>query len=1001
VRRFLVIAAALLATLAVPATARAQTREVTGRVTIAGIGTPLQDAIVGSVGAVGGARTNERGEYRLMVPGGDVTIQVRAIGYKRQVLRLSASQTTADFVLERDVLQIEGVTITGAATTIEKKNAAVATSTVNAEELARVPAPALESALQGKVVGASINMNNGAPGGGGQVQIRGASSLIANSQPLFVVDGVIISNAVRSNRMSVVTGSLNSGEENGTNRLADINPNDIENIEVLKGAAASAIYGSQATNGVVVITTKRGSSGAPRVNFTQRVGTFQAQRLLGSRKFETLDQVTALGLGAEATAAARAACNPTCPYFDYQGQLYGQVDPSYETVLSLTGGVNNTRYFFSGLQRAEAGVINNTGARRQSLRANLDQAVGSKVTISLGANLLRSFSQRGISNNDNALSSPIYAFGYTPAIVDLRLKDANGRYVLNPFPATANTSNPFQTMDVLLNNEDVYRQIFSSRINYAAVATSNNNVNFALQAGADRFSNENYLFAPQELQFQRAGTVQGGQFPGTIIQGNGTNLFSNVTASGTWINTNVSWMSATTSGGVQYESRESNDYNIQGRGLGPAQKNAAGAANTTVTNQRSLILNQAFFAQEDLLLFNERLFVSAAVRGERSSVNADREEIFYFPRVSGSYRFQSPINGVTEIKLRAAYGESGNQPNFGERDLTVANLGLIGGLAGFGVPATIGNVAVKPERLKELEYGIDAGFLNDRVRLEATYYNRNIVDLLVRPTLAPSSGITTTTVNGGEMKATGVELGLTTVPLQTSNFQWTSRATWYQNKAEITSFPEGVKPFRDNTAARGFGNAYGQLFYTPGYTVSTIWGNGLVNGVQTTQTPLADANPRYVMSFSNDFNYQRFNVNVLVDYRRGGTLSNMTKNLYDEGGNSWDYDDASPEAGVPLGEYRYNTWNGGRNTAIYLEDGSFTKIREINVSYDLPQTWWSVVPGARSGRFSLSARNLFIISGYNGFDPEVNNGGAYVVRFVDLAPFPPTRSFFFSVDLGF
>jgi len=950
----------LLATFAVPASARAQTREVTGKVTVAGAGTPLQDAIVGTVGAAGGARTNAAGEYRLRVPNGDVTVQVRAIGYKRQQIRVSASQSTADFALEKDVLQIEGVTITGAATTIEKKNAATAVASVNSEELARVPAPALESALQGKVVGASINMNNGAPGGGGQVQIRGASSLIGNTNPLFVVDGVIISNAVRSNRLSVVTGSLNAGEENGTNRLADINPNDIENIEVLKGAAASAIYGSQATNGVVVITTKRGSANAPRVNFTQRAGTFKAQRLLGSRKFDNLSQLTALGLGAEATAAATAACNPKCPYYDYQGELYGRTDPSFESVVSLTGGVNSTRYFFSGLDRQESGVIQNTGARRQSLRANLDQAIGSKVTVSLGANLLRSFSQRGISSNDNALSSPIYSFGYTPAVVDLRQKDATGRYILNPFPATLSTSNPFQTMDLMLNNEDVYRQIFSSRVNYAALAMDHNTVNFSLQAGADRFSNENYIYAPQELQFQRAGTVQGGQFPGTIIQGNGTNLFSNVTGSAMWNNTTFSWLNATTSFGGQFESRETNDYNIVGRGLGPAQKNAAGAANTSVSNGRTLVLNQAFFAQEELLMFGEKLYLSGAVRGERSSVNADREKVYYFPRLSGSYRFVAPIRGVTEVKLRAAYGESGNQPNFGERDLTFASYGLIGGLAGFGIPGTIGNTSVKPERLKEIEYGVDAGFLKDRIRLEATYYNRNIVDLLVRPTLAPSSGISTTTVNGGEMKATGLELGVTTIPMQTSNFQWTSRATWFQNKAEITSFPEGVKPFRDNTAARGFGNAYGQLFYTPGHTVSTIWGNGLVNGVQTTQTPLADANPRYIMSFSNDWNYKRFNVNMLIDYRRGGTLSNMTKNLFDEGGNSWDYDEKSPEANVPLGEWRYNTWNGGRSTAVYLEDGSYTKIREINVSYDLPQSWWSMVPGARSGRVSLAARNLFI-----------------------------------------
>jgi len=992
----------MLVGLAVPASARAQAREITGRVTVSGSGSPLQDAIVGIVGAVGGARTNESGEYRLRAPNGDVMIQVRAIGYKRQTLRAAAAQTTADFALERDALQIEGVTITGAATTIDKKNAATATASVNSEELNRVSAVSLENAMQGKVIGANINMNNGAPGGGGQVQIRGASSLIGNAQPLFVVDGVIISNATRSNRLAVVTGSLNSGEENGTNRLADINPNDIENIEVLKGASASAIYGSQATNGVVVITTKRGSSGTPRANITQRVGTYQAQRIQGSRRFANLQQVLDIGLGAEATAAANAACTASsCPYFDYQGQIYGRTDPSYETVASLTGGVNSTRYFFSGLNRQEAGTLNNTSARRQSLRANLDQAIGSKITVSLGANLLRSFSQRGISNNDNALSSPVYAFGYTPAIIDLRTKDATGRYVLNPFPSTSSTSNPFQTMDLLLNNEDVYRQIFSSRVSLAALSTAHNNVNFSLQAGADRFSSENYVFAPQELQFQRKGTVQSGDFPGTIIQGNGTNLFTNVTLSGVWNNTNVGWLNATTSGGLQYETRDVNDYNIIGRGLGPAQKNASGAANTSVGNSRSLILNQAFFAQEEMLMFNERLYLSGAVRGERSSVNADREQILYFPRLSGSYRIAAPIKHVTEVKFRAAYGESGNQPNFGERDLTVANYGLLGGLAGFGTPATIGNIAVKPERLKEIEYGIDAGLFSDRVRLEATYFDRNIVDLLVRPTLAPSSGVSTTTLNGGEMKATGVEIGLTTIPLMTKNFQWTSRATWFQNKTEITSFPSGVKPFRDNTAARGFGNAYGQLFYTPGYNVSTIWGNGLVNGVQTTQTPLADANPKYLMSFSNDFNYKRFNVNVLVDYRRGGTLSNMTKNLFDEGFNSWDYDKPSPTAGVPLGQYRYDSWNGGRNTAIYLEDGSYTKVREVNVSYDLPQRIFSLLPGARSGRFSLSGRNLFIISGYNGFDPEVNNGGAYVVRFVDLAPFPPTRSFFLSLDLGF
>ena len=242
----------------VSASALAQgTREVTGRVTTAS-GQPLPGVFVGLAGQTAGVRTNESGEFRLRVPEGDVTVVARAIGYKRGSQRIPSASASASFALDRDVLELEGVIVTGQATSIDRRNAATAVSVVSADALTRVPAVSLESALQGKVIGASINMNNGAPGGGGQIQIRGASSLIGRIEPLIIIDGVAISNAVRSNRMAVVTGSLNSGEENGTNRLADINPNDIESVEILKSAAASAIYGSQATNGVVVITTKRG-----------------------------------------------------------------------------------------------------------------------------------------------------------------------------------------------------------------------------------------------------------------------------------------------------------------------------------------------------------------------------------------------------------------------------------------------------------------------------------------------------------------------------------------------------------------------------------------------------------------------------------------------------------------------------------------------------------------------------------------------------------------------
>src|SRR5438094_4137825 len=281
---------AAAAVLAFAPAASAQ-REVTGRVTVIGSGEPIADASVGVVGIPVGARTNVRGEYRLRVPDGEVTLATRMIGYKRQTARVAAGQTTVNFELEKDVLQLEAITVTGAATTMERRNATSSVSQVSADQLERVPAVSIENALQGKILGASINMNNGAPGGGGQIQIRGASSLIGKIDPLYVIDGVIVSNDVRSNSQRFITNSLNSGEENGTNRLADINPADIESVEVLKGSVASAIYGSQATNGVVVITTKRGRSGSPRFNLTQRIGTFQLIRDKGLRHYANVDQL--------------------------------------------------------------------------------------------------------------------------------------------------------------------------------------------------------------------------------------------------------------------------------------------------------------------------------------------------------------------------------------------------------------------------------------------------------------------------------------------------------------------------------------------------------------------------------------------------------------------------------------------------------------------------------------------------------------------------------------
>jgi outer membrane receptor protein involved in Fe transport len=593
-------------------------------------------------------------------------------------------------------------------------------------------------------------------------------------------------------------------------------------------------------------------------------------------------------------------------------------------------------------------------------------------------------------------------------VLDLRQRDATGNYIINPFGGSPlNISNPFQTFDILRNNEDVYRVIGNGTVNYQAWTTARNDLRFTLVAGVDRYSNQNFELAPPSLQFEQPGTNEG-TFPGASIQGNGSTQLVNSTISGVWAFTpDNRWFTATTSAGTQYFSRQVADYTIVAQGLTPSVTAATGAVHTTAFDSLVAQRNEAYYAQEDLLTLSEKLLLSAAVRTERSSVNGDPQKFYTFPRFGASYRLVRPFSGIGEIKLRGTVGQSGNQPNYGERFLTLTNGGQIGGQTGLLQALSIGNPNIRPERQTETEFGFDASLLDDRAQAELTLFNRDISDLLVRPLLAPSSGVNQMIINGGSMRTRGTEVGLTLVPIEsrTNGLTWTSRTTYQQNSSKILSFAPGVLPFTIG-AAGGFGTAYGRLKFSPGNSVSAIYGNRQnADGTVSRDIVLADANPKYAMAFSNDLTWSNFRLGTVLDYRKAGTVSNLTLNLYDEGNTTWDYDKPSPDktVGATLGAYRYNKWGGGTNTSMYLFDGSFVKIREVTLSYDVPQQRLARLEqfGVRSSSLSISGRNLFIISGYDGFDPEVNNGGNVVARFVDLAPYPPSRSFFFTVNLGF
>lgn len=352
---------------------------------------------------------------------------------------------------------------------------------------------------------------------------------------------------------------------------------------------------------------------------------------------------------------------------------------------------------------------------------------------------------------------------------------------------------------------------------------------------------------------------------------------------------------------------------------------------------------------------------------------------------------------------------SGNQPRYGDRDVTIAGLGIIDGRTALGVPGTIGNPDIEPEKMRELEYGLDATFASQRIGVEFSYFDRTITDLLLTSPTAPSSGFGNRVINGGRLKTNGIEAALTLTPVRTTAFNWTSRAQYYTFDSDVERLD--VPPFV--VASSGFGAQYGRGRIVQGTKATQIWGNKQftrktaagADTIVVVDTIIGDANPKFTMQFGNDFSYKALSLNVLLDWRKGGLVSNMTQSLFDEGANSRDYDGASPDTaiGATLGEYRFNSWNSGRNAGVYIQDGSFVKLREITLSVQLPQRWLGRLPvSARDLRLSLSGRNLAIWSDYWSSDPEVNNfGNQNVVRFVDLAPYPPNRSFFFSVDVGF
>lgn len=979
----LVLAVPLLLAVSTASAQAQDFRSLTGRV-VDSEGQSLAGVTVTVEGTTIGTFSGEDGAFSLEVPPREVRLRFRLIGYRTATVTLPPAQEEVEVTLATDVLGMDEIIVTGRATETARRNVTAHISKIQGDQLVEAQPQTVEEALYGKVSGANIQRNSGAPGGGMQINLRGVTTVIGEFKPLYIVDGVIVNNETTPSGVFTITGSssdpLRGGlQDNAPNRIADLAPSEIESVEVLKGAAASAQYGSKASNGVVIITTKQGRSGETRYRLSTRFGVAQVSETLGLRRFPTRE--------AAAASFGEELAQQWAPdrFFDHEEFIAGENPISYDINGSASGSAGDTRFFASGLVRDEGGVVIGTFYEKQSARLNLNQRVADRLDIDISMNGIHTRSDRGITNNDNRNVSIWLTLPFTPSFLDLQ-QNPDGTFPDNP----ATRSNPIETASRVDNEEEVWRVIGSSNLDFTALESENQTLRFRGLAGIDVTNQRNKLLSPPDLQFEGDDGLFGTSLQGDVESFN-FNLEGNVIhelalGEGT---------RATTSAGIQFEVQDSDFTRITAQNLIAGQTNIDRGTVTSVRQVKERSEDLGFFLQEEVIV-GEDLSLVAGVRADQSSNNFDIDELFFYPRAAAAYTFDEVVPGVIdELKLRTAYGESGNRPLFGQKftELGGATLAGLGTVGVKGVTAA----ELEPERQREIEGGIDATLFNESFTLSATVYSKWVVDVLLQRELAPSTGFETAIFNGGKLRARGFEAEFGGVPYQGDDFQWNFNTTFSLNRTEMVDLP--VAPFQ----VEGFGFLFGTFQLAEGESLTSMWGNVTLEDGTTTTAVVGNSNPEFRVGFSNTLQFGDLSLSMVWDWQQGSDIFNLTQLLFDLGANSPECNQPAVDGlpGESVCGKRLRLWP--TQTDVYLESATFLKARQISLSWDLPnEVRESLLPIARTAELIFEGRNLLTFTPYSGLDPEVSNFGSTAIgRNIDVAPFPPSRSFWAGLNLSF
>ena len=969
--------------------AKAQVFTASGTVKENSNGNPLAGVSITVKGTKQTTTSNSTGNFTINVNSKSAVLVLKYVGYKATEVAVTADKANLNVMMEEEVNSLKEIVITGLASSIKRSNLANAITTVSAKDLmGTTQIQTADGALYGKVAGANIRMNSGAPGGGINIQLRGLSSLTQASAPLIVLDGVYINNNTQRTGRASVTGAGAANQDDGANRLADINPADIENIEVLKGPSAAAIYGTRANAGVLVITTKKGAAGKTVISFGQDIGIGSPLKMMG------VDNWSEAKINSFFPAARRAVelgrlqtATSTNNFVNYEDYFYGNTATLLNSRLSIRGGDEKTKFFVSGSLTDEGGIVRRTGFERQSVRANIEHKLSKSVVLSVNSNYIRTNTDRGFTGNQNNSGASIgYNISYVPNYFDLR--PVNGVYPANPYFA----ENPVAVTDKGVNNALVNRFIQSFNLDVNLFKNENSQLKFRVNGGLDYIQNSTKVYLPDDLQFQR-----GQANPGDVLVGKQESMNTNFQAAFVydWKIKRVNFN--TQVGLVRLDFKNDGLFN-RGRGLAPGQINIKQATVQEVESQfESTQSDVGIFVQKQMN-FEDKIIGTVGMRMDKSNTNGDANKFYGFPKASLAINLANfdfwKIEAISQLKPRVAYGQTAGPVPFGATFTSLGGVN-IGGLLGATVATGVGNTNIVPERASEIEFGFDAGFLNNKILFEATYYVKTTLDNLQPLTLSPATGVVNTTSNEAEMRNKGFELGLSGTVVDKANFKWFSRLLWWKNDILITKL--GIPSY--TTGA--FGTGLGTFLVQQGVSPTTIVGTPAISpGVFTVW---GNAQPDWTTSWSNNITlFKNFDLSVLTEYRSGGDNINLTSFLTDGGGTTKGWFDDSNNDGIPNGRQRdpapYN--NAGR----WVQDATFLKIREVGLYYTLPKetiskTFGNMIQRAKIG---FSGNNVFLATKYVGYDPETSTFGAQALaNNVDVAPYPTARRLFFHIQIDF